>query len=59
MPKLPRGTCQVCERSVPVRRNGDAREHRASKHKGASWKCAGSGYLVKEELAKKSHAAAR
>jgi len=44
MPALPRGTCSVCRRSVPVRVNGDAREHRPS----SNWRdqaktCAGSG----------------
>ncbi len=27
MPPLPRGTCSVCGRLVPVRVNGTAREH--------------------------------
>lgn len=28
MPPLPRTTCHHCGRNVPVRRNGDLREHK-------------------------------
>ncbi len=39
MPSLPSGTCAVCGASVPVRRNGDARDHLTPTQSGP---CAGA-----------------
>jgi hypothetical protein len=50
MAALPRGKCSVCERLVPVRRGGDAREHndqgRTTTYRSAGALCAGSGLPV-------------
>ena len=57
MPPLPRGICSHCGASVPVRRNGDAREHidhQDDRHfvqptGYAPGKCAGSGKPVRTD----------
>lgn len=56
MPPLPRGKCSVCEQSVPIRVNGDAREHYddykpqreqdVTTHRGRMHVCEGSGKPV-------------
>jgi len=43
-----RGTCQECGQSVPVRRNGAAREHLTRRKTG---KCRGSGRPTSEAIA--------
>jgi hypothetical protein len=45
---LPRGTCQECGQSVPVRRNGVAREHLTRTKLG---ECRGSGRPTDEAIA--------
>ena len=54
MPPLPRAICPICHRSVPLRVDGEFREHRAEgggrEHHASDRKCMGSG-KTRTELA--------
>lgn len=51
MPKLPRAECHVCHKSVPVRRDGELREHRT-----LGQLCAGSGRRARNLSVADEHA---